>query len=386
MGRIPYCEKDNVKRGQWTPEEDNKLSSYIAQHGTRNWRLIPKNAGLQRCGKSCRLRWTNYLRPDLKHGQFSDAEEQTIVKLHSVVGNRYTQHNALSQLQECLIPDKSYYTFLFYSYLGLAINFSKMASHCSWSLIAAQLPGRTDNDVKNHWNTKLKKKLSGMGIDPVTHKPFSHLMAEIATTLAPPQVAHLAEAALGCFKDEMLHLLTKKRIDFQLQQSNAAQGNTTVPYVSSKQDDKNDTDEKIKLNLSRAIQEPNMLPLNKPWESNGATSANFAGAFGVFPASVTGFQYRTSSFGNEGAGSPWSQSLCTGSTCTAGEQGRSHEKLKDENGEESEGGKEIKNASSILNTDCVLWDIPSDDLMNPIYREAFNNNEKCRQEFLLHGQ
>uniref|UniRef100_N1QRR4 Myb-related protein Pp2 n=1 Tax=Aegilops tauschii TaxID=37682 RepID=N1QRR4_AEGTA len=125
MGRIPCCEKDNVKRGQWTPEEDNKLLSYITQHGTRNWRLIPKNAGLQRCGKSCRLRWTNYLRPDLKHGEFTDAEEQTIIKLHSVVGNR-------------------------------------------WSVIAAQLPGRTDNDVKNHWNTKLKKKLSGMGIDPAT--------------------------------------------------------------------------------------------------------------------------------------------------------------------------------------------------------------------------
>ncbi|XP_013621603.1 PREDICTED: myb-related protein Zm38-like isoform X2 [Brassica oleracea var. oleracea] len=167
MGRIPCCEKENVKRGQWTPEEDNKLASYIAQHGTRNWRLIPKNAGLQRCGKSCRLRWTNYLRPDLKHGQFSDAEEHIIVKFHSVLGNR-------------------------------------------WSLIAAQLLGRTDNDVKNYWNTKLKKKLSGMGIDPVTHKPFSHLMAEITTTLNPPQVSHLAEAALGCFKDEMLHLLTKK--------------------------------------------------------------------------------------------------------------------------------------------------------------------------------
>ncbi|XVF76949.1 hypothetical protein PTKIN_Ptkin14bG0001200 [Pterospermum kingtungense] len=329
MGRIPCCEKDNVKRGQWTPEEDNKLSSYIAQHGTRNWRLIPKNAGLQRCGKSCRLRWTNYLRPDLKHGQFSDAEEQTIVKLHSVVGNR-------------------------------------------WSLIAAQLPGRTDNDVKNHWNTKLKKKLSGMGIDPVTHKPFSHLMAEIATTLAPPQVAHLAEAALGCFKDEMLHLLTKKRIDFQLQQSHA---NPTVPYVSNnKQDDqKDDTVEKIKLNLSRAMQEADiMLPLNKPWES----SANFAGACGVFPAPVIGFQCGPSSFGNEGGGSPWSQSMCTGSTCTAGEQGRSHEKLKDENGKEFEGGKEIKNASNnIFTTDCVLWDIPSDDLINPMYREAFNNKE-----------
>lgn len=60
-----------------------------------------------------------------------------------------------------------------------------------------------------------------MGIDPVTHKSFSHLMAEIATTLGPPQVANLTEAALGCFKDEMLHLLTKKRIDFQLQPTNS---------------------------------------------------------------------------------------------------------------------------------------------------------------------
>ncbi|PPD96799.1 hypothetical protein GOBAR_DD06205 [Gossypium barbadense] len=191
-------------------------------------------------------------------------------------------------------------------------------------------------------------------------------MAEIATTLAPPQVAHLAEAALGCFKDEMLHLLTKKR------------NNTTVPY--SKQDEKDDTVEKIKLNLSRAIQEPDMLPLNKPWESTStrATSANFEGGCGVFPTSVTGYHhYGPSSFANEGggSGSPWSQSMCTGSTCTAGEQVRSHEKLKDENGEEFQGGKEIKNATSIFNTDCVLWDIPSDDLINPIYREAFNNKE-----------
>ncbi|KDP36328.1 hypothetical protein JCGZ_09543 [Jatropha curcas] len=290
MGRIPCCEKDNVKRGQWTPEEDNKLSSYIAQHGTRNWRLIPKNAGL------------------------------------------------------CLPL---------------------------WSLIANQLPGRTDNDVKNHWNTKLKKKLSGMGIDPVTHKPFSHLMAEIATTLAPPQVTHLAEAALGCFKDEMLHLLTKKRIDFQLQQPNpntsaGAQGNTSSPYIVSKNDENDETIEKIKLSLSRAMQEPGMLPPNKPWEFNVANSANFAGECSSFPASVTGFQCGSSSFG-EGAVSPWSQSMCTGSTCTAGDQqGRLHEKLEDENGEESEGGKEIRNGSSIFNTECVLWDLPSDDLMNPI--------------------
>ncbi|CAN1197267.1 Transcription factor MYB80 [Linum perenne] len=333
MGRIPCCEKDNVKRGQWTPEEDNKLSSYIAQHGTRNWRLIPKNAGLiftglQRCGKSCRLRWTNYLRPDLMRGKFSDAEEQTIVKLHSVVGNR-------------------------------------------WSLIAAQLPGRTDNDVKNHWNTKLKKKLSGMGIDPVTHKPFSHLMAEIATTLAPPQVAHLAEAALGCFKDEMLHLLTKKRIDFQIQNqslSNPNQGgggannlHSSSPFMAAAKHEDNDEDtiEKIKLGLSRAMQqEPGMLSPNKNWDSNShqaaASSAHFSSMFQCGP----------SSFGNEGEVSPWSQSMCTGST--GDQQGQLHDKLEDDNIEdECEGGKEVRNgSSSIFSTDCVLWDLPSDDLMN----------------------
>nr|UBX89880.1 transcription factor MYB80 [Gerbera hybrid cultivar] len=324
MGRIPCCEKESVKKGQWTPEEDHKLSSYIAQHGTRNWRLIPKNAGLQRCGKSCRLRWTNYLRPDLKHGQFSDAEEQIIVRLHSVLGNR-------------------------------------------WSVIAAQLPGRTDNDVKNHWNTKLKKKLSGMGIDPLTHKPYSHLMAEIATTLAPPQVANLAEATLGCLKDEMLHLLTKKHIDIQFQSPTPPSplinnGTTPSPYtnhnnnninITSKHeanDDDDDTIEKIKIGLSRAImQEPD----TKPWDNNGASSANFPG-----------FHYALPTFGHEGDGSPWSQSMCTGSTCTAGDQ--FHAKIGDENGDESEGEKDQRNVSSMFSTDCDLWDLPSNDLMNPI--------------------
>ncbi|KAJ6776780.1 F14D16.11-RELATED [Salix koriyanagi] len=116
------------------------------------------------------------------------------------------------------------------------------------------------------------------------------------------------------------------------------------------------------------MQEPGMLPPNKIWDSTGVTSPNFAGMIcSDFPSSVNAFLCCPSAFGNDGALSPWNQSMCTGSTCTAGDQqARLHEKLDDENGEESEGGKEIRNVSSIFNTDCMLWDIPADDLMSPI--------------------
>lgn len=230
-----------------------------------------------------------------------------------------------------------------------------------WSVIAAQLPGRTDNDVKNHWNTKLKKKLSGMGIDPVTHKPFSHLITEIAT-LPPPQAPSLAEAALGCFKDEMLHLLTKRRINFQLQQFGAA------PASSIKhEDNKDETIEKIKFGLSKAIKESGMLPIDKPWEPVGATSAYLGGTFNSFPGSDSGFHYELASLGNDGDVSPWGQSMCTGSTCMAADQqGSLHEKLGDEHGEDSGTGKEIRNGSNMFNSECSLWDLQSDDLINPI--------------------
>jgi len=236
-----------------------------------------------------------------------------------------------------------------------------------WSLIAAQLPGRTDNDVKNHWNTKLKKKLSGMGIDPVTHKPFSHLMAEIATTLAPPQAAHLAEAALGCFKDEVLHLLTKKPINFQGQHSAATLGNNFTDYINCKPDEKDATVEKIKFDLSKAMQqEPEMMPSNKPWDSTPNTSASFVMPYSVFPT-ISAYQFSPPSFANKGDASPWSQSVCTGSTCTAMDrQSQLHEKLEEEHGDDSEATKEIRNLSNIFNSDCVVWDLPADDLINPM--------------------
>lgn len=126
-GRAPCCEKVGLKKGPWTPAEDMRLMAYIHKHGHGNWRALPKQAGLLRCGKSCRLRWINYLRPDVKRGNFTPEEEETIIKLHELLGNK-------------------------------------------WSKIASRLPGRTDNEIKNVWNTHLKKRLVSKESNPTAHK------------------------------------------------------------------------------------------------------------------------------------------------------------------------------------------------------------------------
>uniref|UniRef100_A0ACD5YM50 Uncharacterized protein n=2 Tax=Avena sativa TaxID=4498 RepID=A0ACD5YM50_AVESA len=143
MGRAPCCDKKGLKKGPWTPEEDKLLVDFIQTNGHGSWRLLPKLAGLNRCGKSCRLRWTNYLRPDIKRGPFTAEEQKSIVQLHGIVGNK-------------------------------------------WSMIAAQLPGRTDNEIKNYWNTHLKKHLRLMGLDdpppgPTAGCPATRHMAQWET-------------------------------------------------------------------------------------------------------------------------------------------------------------------------------------------------------------
>ncbi|KAG2701193.1 hypothetical protein I3760_06G033500 [Carya illinoinensis] len=154
MGRSPCCNENGLKKGPWTPEEDQKLVDYIQKHGHGRWRTLPKLAGLKRCGKSCRLRWANYLKPDIKRGKFSEEEQQIIINLHAVLGNK-------------------------------------------WSVIASHLPGRTDNEIKNFWNTHLKKKLLQMGIDPVTHRRRTHhdlinVLSNLPQRLAAAAAANLA--------------------------------------------------------------------------------------------------------------------------------------------------------------------------------------------------
>ncbi|XP_028801456.1 transcription repressor MYB5-like [Neltuma alba] len=104
------------KKGAWTPQEDANLAEAIALHGAKRWKFIAARAGLSRNGKSCRLRWLNYLRPNIKRGNISEQEEDLILRLHKLLGNR-------------------------------------------WSLIAGRLPGRTDNEIKNYWNSHLRKKM-----------------------------------------------------------------------------------------------------------------------------------------------------------------------------------------------------------------------------------
>ncbi|OEL27386.1 Transcription factor MYB108 [Dichanthelium oligosanthes] len=121
-----------LRRGPWTVDEDLTLINYIADHGEGRWNALARAAGLKRTGKSCRLRWLNYLRPDVKRGDFTADEQLLILDLHSRWGNR-------------------------------------------WSKIAAQLPGRTDNEIKNYWRTRVQKHAKQLNCD-VNSKRFKDAM------------------------------------------------------------------------------------------------------------------------------------------------------------------------------------------------------------------
>nr|QFN51917.1 MYB transcription factor [Melastoma candidum] len=112
-----------LRKGSWTEEEDELLRKCVQHHGEGRWHLVPCRAGLNRCRKSCRMRWLNYLKPNTKRGKFQEDEVDMIIRLHNLLGNR-------------------------------------------WSLIAGRIPGRTANDVKNYWNTHLAKKTTSADEKP----------------------------------------------------------------------------------------------------------------------------------------------------------------------------------------------------------------------------
>ena len=113
--KVGINEDLEVRKGPWTMEEDLILINYIANHGDGVWNTLARSAGLKRTGKSCRLRWLNYLRPDVRRGNITPEEQLLIMELHDRWGNR-------------------------------------------WSKIAKELPGRTDNEIKNFWRTRVQKK------------------------------------------------------------------------------------------------------------------------------------------------------------------------------------------------------------------------------------
>ncbi|KMZ63053.1 hypothetical protein ZOSMA_42G00920 [Zostera marina] len=139
------CNQQKVKRGLWSPEEDEKLVRYITNNGYGCWSEVPDKADLQRCGKSCRLRWINYLRPDIRRGRFSSEEEKLIINLHQIVGNR-------------------------------------------WAHIASHLPGRTDNEIKNYWNSWIKKKLIRKPTLPTTSNNNNNCPFPIRRTCNIPEL------------------------------------------------------------------------------------------------------------------------------------------------------------------------------------------------------
>ncbi|WCJ32942.1 myb domain protein 101 [Euphorbia peplus] len=143
--------ESNLKKGPWTAEEDAVLVEYVRKHGEGNWNAVQRHSGLARCGKSCRLRWANHLRPNLKKGSFSPEEERLIVELHAKFGNK-------------------------------------------WARMASLLPGRTDNEIKNYWNTRVKRhQRQGLPLYPPDVQPqhppsphFHHHFSPSPTISAAP--------------------------------------------------------------------------------------------------------------------------------------------------------------------------------------------------------
>ncbi|KAG9153790.1 hypothetical protein Leryth_005918 [Lithospermum erythrorhizon] len=114
----------SFKKGPWTKAEDEVLMRVVHELGSNDWVKIEMQSGLNRTSKSCRLRWKNHLQPHLKKGTFSFKEENDVIRMHYKYGNK-------------------------------------------WSLMAKRIPGRSDNEIKNFWHSRIKKcKKRGLPLYP----------------------------------------------------------------------------------------------------------------------------------------------------------------------------------------------------------------------------
>ncbi|KAI7748954.1 hypothetical protein M8C21_016641, partial [Ambrosia artemisiifolia] len=163
-----------LKRGPWNHEEDQILISYINKYGIWNWSQMPRFAG--ESGKSCRLRWMNYLKPNVKKGNFSKEEDEIIIHSHSILGNR-------------------------------------------WSAIASRLPGRTDNDIKNHWHVHLKKRVMTDHYNPI---PTTTEQNDDNVEIIQQHVNHVNIKVDSCLTSDNANLLScsttsfkDQRVDFR---------------------------------------------------------------------------------------------------------------------------------------------------------------------------
>ncbi|KAJ7980332.1 MYB transcription factor [Quillaja saponaria] len=233
MGRAPCCEKVGLKKGRWTAEEDRILTQYIEANGEGSWRSLPKKAGLLRCGKSCRLRWINYLRGDLKRGNITPQEEETIVNLHAALGNR-------------------------------------------WSLISSHLPGRTDNEIKNYWNSHLRRKIYSF------KKPADNSLAIDMNAVKLASTRNKLRGSLGCTSraamEKNKHMASKiMKLHLNKPKSNGTKFEVTVPTPK----------EKLTLQSSNArqIDEISMTGFES-WSSKHLLEARQG--IGVYGSSVMG--------------------------------------------------------------------------------------------------
>ncbi|WOL01167.1 Myb-related protein 305-like [Canna indica] len=137
-----------LRKGPWTLEEDSLLIHYIACHGEGQWNLLAKSAGLKRTGKSCRLRWLNYLKPDVKRGNLTPEEQLLILELHSKWGNRLPILHSTLRFVTVVV-----------------FKFGVYKNTYRWARIAQHLPGRTDNEIKNYWRTRVQKKARQLNAD-----------------------------------------------------------------------------------------------------------------------------------------------------------------------------------------------------------------------------